>query len=69
MKPGLTGFLDLDQGTQFVEGALQVLGIDGASAVEDSGRLSEVGDAVDLVLAREAWNNASAAGLEPTYPV
>ena len=44
-------------GAQLVEGALQMLGIDGASTIERSGRQSTVGDAVDL--ARQA-----AGGLE-----
>ena len=37
-----------------------MVGADGASAVEGSGRQGIVGDPVDL--AREAWNSASAAG-------
>ena len=35
-------------GTQFVEGALQVVGIDGAGAVECSGRQGVMGDTVNL---------------------
>ena len=53
----MAAVLELASGTQLVEGTLQVIGIDAASAVKGSGRQSIVGDAVDL--ARQA-----AGGLE-----
>ena len=48
----MAAVLELASGTQLVEGTLQVIGIDAASAVKGSGRQSIVGDAVDL--ARQA---------------
>ena len=53
----MTVLLEPASGTQFVEGALQVVGIDGASAVEGSGREGVMRDPVDL-----AWE--AARGLE-----
>ena len=53
----MTVVLEPTSGTQFVDGALQVFGIDGASAVEGSGREGVMGDPVDL-----AWE--AARGLE-----
>ena len=53
----MTVLLEPASGTQFVEGALQMVGIDGASVVEGSGREGVMRDPVDL-----AWEAAGRDG-------